>query len=200
MNSLTAIITAAGASSRMAEYGHKALLRWCGKPLIAHQVETLVGAGFDQVVVVTGAEANVVSEATPDEARVVYHADWSSGRSGSIEAGAEVLPNDVRAVLVVAVDQPLSSDVLQQLVPAAGAPVVQPVDEEHGAGHPVILGGEHLGALRNLKEEPEGLRSLVRRLRPSGEMVSVDGLPHWDLNTPDDYERARATFRDANSD
>jgi CTP:molybdopterin cytidylyltransferase MocA len=184
----------------MAEYGHKALLPWSGKPLIAHQVETLREAGFDQVVVVTGAEANVVSEATPDGARVLYHADWSSGRSGSIEAGAEVLPNDVRAVLVVAVDQPLSSDVLQQLVPAAGAPVVQPVDEEHGAGHPVIIGGEHLGALRDLKEEPEGLRSLVRRLRPSGEMVSVDDLPHWDLNTPDDYEQARATLRDANSD
>jgi len=192
VSELTAIITAAGESSRMADYGHKALLPWRGQPLVAHQVRTLKSAGFDTVVVVTGADSDAVAGATPDEATIVHNQSWQSGRSGSIEAGADVIPDSAHAVLVVAVDQPLSPHILEALIPEAGAPVVQPVDDEHGAGHPVIMGGDQLSALRNIEQEPEGLRSLVRRLRPDGTMVPIDDLPHWDLNTPDAYERARA--------
>lgn len=191
MSELTAIITAAGESSRMADYGHKALLPWRGQPLVAHQVRTLKSAGFDTVVVVTGANSDAVAGATPDDATLVHNPKWQSGRSGSIETGADAIPDSARAVLVVAVDQPLSPRVLDALMPEAGAPVVQPADDEHGAGHPVILGGNQLDALRNIEREPEGLRSLVRRLRPEGTIVSVEDLPHWDLNTPQAYERAR---------
>ena len=194
MSDSAAIVTAAGASRRMGELGHKALLDWGGRPLVAHQVETLRSAGFAPVVVVTGSEADAVADATPEGAEVVHNAEWQSGRSRSIAAGAEAVPDDVEAVLVVAVDQPVSARVLEQLRPAAGQPVVQPLDEQRGPGHPAILGGDHLGALRRLEEQPQGLRSLVRRLRPRGTMVPVEELPHWDLNTPEAYRRARASL------
>ncbi len=198
MSELAAIITAAGESSRMADYGHKALLPWRGKPLVAHQVHALKSTGFDTVVVVTGANSDAVAGATPDGATLVHNQDWQSGRSGSIKTGAETIPDSARAVLVVAVDQPLSPRILEALIAEAGAPVVQPVDDEHGAGHPVILGGNQLDSLRNIEQEPEGLRSLVRRLRPDGKMVPVADLPHWDLNTPDAYERARDEIESSN--
>ena len=186
---LTAIVTAAGASSRMGT--HKALLSWRGRPLVAHQVHALREAGFETIVVVTGAEAESVAAATPEAATLVHNADWPTGRSGSIETAAAALPDDPHAVLVVAVDQPLAARVLDELTEHAGEPLVQPVDDDGHHGHPVILGGEHLDTLRDLEREPAGLRSLVRRLRPEGRLVTDAGLPQWDLNEPEDYRRAR---------
>lgn len=195
-SNLAAIVTAAGASTRMGDE-HKALLPWRGEPLVAHQVQSLQQAGFDTIVVVTGAEGEAVGEAVPEGAMVVHNADWETGRSGSIEAGAAAVPNSAEAVLVVAADQPLSTRVLEQLVGYAGAPLVQPADDE-GAGHPVILGGGQLAALRNIRSEPEGLRTLVDRVRPEGQMVEVEELPHWDLNTPESYREAREGAEERN--
>jgi len=195
---LAAIVTAAGASTRMGD--HKALLPWRGQPLVAHQVESLRAAGFGRAVVVVGSQAAAVEEATPEAATVVYNGEWRTGRSSSIRAGAEAVPDESAAVLVVAVDQPLVPDVLEELVPRAGAPLVQPVDAEGAHGHPVVLGGDQLGDLRDLSEEGEGLRSLVRELRSSGVLVEVDELPHWDLNTPEAYRRARRRAADRPSE
>ncbi len=194
---LAAIVTAAGASSRMGSE-HKALLAWRGEPLVAHQVHTLREAGFEPVIVVTGAEGEAVGEAVPEGAVRVHHAGWRSGRSGSIAAGAAAVPDSARAVLVVAVDQPLVAEVLGELVEYAGEPLVQPVDEA-GAGHPVVLGGGQLEALREIESEPEGLRTLVDRVRSEGRMVEVEGLPHRDLNTREAYLEARREAEDRDS-
>lgn len=185
---LAAIITAAGASSRMGR--HKALLAWRDTTLVAHQVGCLHAAGFEPVVVVVGSEADKVRAAVPEGAQAVYNAEWARGRSGSIEAGASALPDELDAILVVGVDQPLTSAVLDRLVPHAGAPLVEPVDPSGNPGHPVLLGAEHLPALQSLHEQPEGLRSLVHTLRPRGVQVRVPELRHWDLNSPEDYRRA----------
>lgn len=176
---------------------HKALLSWRGEPLVAHQVRTLSEAEFAPIVVVTGAESKVVAAATPNEATVVDHSDWRAGRSSSIEAGADALPDEPCSILVVGVDQPLSSRVLARLVEHAGDSLVEPVDESGRPGHPVLLGGEYVRALRTIRERPEGLRSLVRALRSRGTTVMVEGLPHWDLNDPEAYLRARARARDS---
>lgn len=183
-----AIVTAAGASTRMGT--HKALLPWGGRPLVAHQTEILDEAGFEPLVV-TGAEGEAVASGTPSFAETVRNSNWQRGRSGSIETGAAAVADGVEAVLVVAVDQPLVPDVLDRLVVHAGDAVVQPVDPSGRPGHPVVLGGGQLEKLRNLEREPEGLRSLVRRLRPEGTMVEIEDLPHWDLNDPEAYGRAR---------
>ena len=193
-----AIVTAAGASTRMGD-AHKATVDWGGVPLVTHQVQTLADAGFDPIVVVTGAEGESVAGAVPKNGKVVHNQEWQSGRSRSIAKGADALPDGVDAILVVAVDQPLDSDVLHRLVEHAGAPLVQPADDD-GAGHPVILGGEHLNALRRIEQEEQGLRSIVDRARPDGTMVTFDSLAHWDLNTPEAYRSSRASFERTDSE
>lgn len=188
---LAAIITAAGASRRMGR--HKALLAWRGTTLVAHQVAQLRAAGFGAVVVVVGSQADRVGEAVPATAQVVDNTDWRRGRSSSIMAGAAALaeqPGALDAILVVGVDQPLQPHVLDSLAPHAGAALVEPVDEAGEPGHPVVLGAEHLAALRTLEQRPEGLRSIVRELRPHAVQVRVPGLRDWDLNTPEDYRSA----------
>jgi CTP:molybdopterin cytidylyltransferase MocA len=193
-----AIVTAAGASTRMGDR-HKALLDWGGRPLVTHQVECLTDAGFDPIVVVTGAESTSLANAVPPEGRVVHNPDWKVGRSRSIAAGANALPDDADAVLVVAVDQPIEPDVLSRLVEHAGASLVQPADDA-GAGHPVILGGQYLDALRGIEQEEHGLRSIVDRARHDGIMVTFDELPHWDLNTPEAYRSSRPSSEQTDSE
>lgn len=189
-----AIITAAGASRRMkrSDWGiseHKALLDWKGRSMVAHQVWCLHEAGFEPFVV-TGADGDAVGAAVPKNGRIVHNSRWEEGRSKSIEVGAAALPDDLLAVMVVAVDQPVVPSILRRLAQYAGEPLVQPVDGQGRHGHPVILSGESVEELRRLRNQPEGLRSLVRRLRPSGRLVHIDGLPHWDLNDPEAYRRA----------
>ena len=49
---VTAILTAAGFSSRMS--GYKPLLKWQNTTLIEYQIKTLFDAGVDEVMVVVG--------------------------------------------------------------------------------------------------------------------------------------------------
>lgn len=189
MTTGAAIITAAGASTRMGR--HKALLEWCGRTLVAHQVHSLREAGFSPVIVVTGAQADDVEAAVPEYATLVRNEAWRTGRSGSIEAGAKAVPDDAPAILVVAVDQPLEPDVVAALVPHAGDALVQPVDSTGRPGHPVLLGPDALEDLQRATHVTEGLRNVVASRRDHATYVEVDALPHWDLNTPESYQHAR---------
>ncbi|MFB6374164.1 MAG: 2Fe-2S iron-sulfur cluster-binding protein [Bradymonadaceae bacterium] len=63
---------------------------------------------------------------------------------------------------------------------------VTPVEEVEGRSITTIEG----------LEGPEGLRSLVRRLRPDGRLVRIDDRPSWDLNDPETYRRARERAAD----
>lgn len=186
-------MTAAGASSRMGT--PKALLDWGGRPLVAHQAAAL--AGFADVVVVVGAGGEAIRAAAPlpAPARYLDNPRWAEGRSTSVEAGARALSDAARAVLVVAVDQPLEGAVVDALLaafdPEAHA-VAQPVSGGR-RGHPLLLAGSALPALRRASERPEGLRDVVRDLRARAVEVEVasDGV-HRDLNTPERYAEAIA--------
>lgn len=51
---MKAVVLAAGQSKRMAPIGDKNFLNFCGKSLIRHQLEMLVEAGFNDIVIVGG--------------------------------------------------------------------------------------------------------------------------------------------------
>ncbi|HEY9721253.1 MAG TPA: NTP transferase domain-containing protein, partial [Oscillatoriaceae cyanobacterium] len=112
---VVAVVTAAGFSSRMGF--SKALLEWHGKPLVAHQVETLAALG--EVIVVLGHEAERIRPHVPASARVVVNPDYASGRVGSLLAGFRAIAGTPAGVLVVGVDQPLVADVVARLLDAA---------------------------------------------------------------------------------
>jgi CTP:molybdopterin cytidylyltransferase MocA len=147
---------------------------------------------FMDVVVVSGALA--LPEDLPPPARVIRHAGWQAGRQSSLAAAARALHAPGQAVLVAAVDQPLTPRVVEALLTAAGdAPdiAIVPTHEERG-GHPVLLPARLHGALCGLEAEPEGLRSLLRR---EGSMRLPLPYPEitLDLNHPEDWARALAS-------
>lgn len=177
---VVALVTAAGASARMGT--PKALVTWPRggtMTLLEHQLAAL--SGLRDVVVVTGAHALDV----PRPARAVHNERWAEGRSTSIEAGALALC-DAPAVIVCAVDQPIDPGVLVALLESFGPDdVVLEPEHEGRRGHPLVLAGTLLAALRRASTYDEGLRGVVRAHRRRA-LAVTSPLIHLDLNTPED--------------
>ena len=189
---LVALVTAAGASTRMGS--PKALVPWGGRPLVVHQATVL--SDLRDVVVVLGHDAPAIAAAAPlpPPARYLVHPGWAEGRSSSLEAAARALPDDAAAILVCAVDQPLARATLDALL-AAFDPERHDLAQPLAAGrpgHPLLLSARLLPALRAATTHPEGLRDIVRAAHPRTVFVPCDdpGV-HTDLNTPAALAAAR---------
>jgi nicotine blue oxidoreductase len=102
---VTAALLAAGAGTRLGR-GPKSLLPFRGRTLVEVLADVLLDGGCREVVVVLGADAARVRQATRlGGHRVVENPDWESGMGGSFRLGvAAAAPED--HVLIALVDQP----------------------------------------------------------------------------------------------
>ena len=178
------VILAAGASERMGQ--PKALLAWHGSTLLEYAMQQARLAGVEDLAVVLG-------PATRDlrlDALIAFNPDPETGRSTSIRLGAERLPDDVSAVLVQSVDQPVPADVITTLfwTVESGAHVAIPTFRGR-RGHPVCFSGDLLRELRAVSEEAQGLRAVVRRHAPTEVAVDTEAVV-WNLNDPAAYAAA----------
>ena len=193
---IAAVVLAAGASRRMGE--PKALLPWAGTTLLAWEIAELMRSQVDDIVVVTGADAEEVRRNLGEAARyTVFNQRWPQGRATSLAKGARALTEGNRAapeaVLVMNVDQPTRADIVDRLFDAlrrGGAEAVQP-SYKGKAGHPVVLRGSLLSELAAATEASLGLRGVLAA-HPAL-LVEMDDEPvvRLDLDTPDTLDEAR---------
>ena len=86
---VTAILTAAGFSSRMS--GYKPLLKWQNTTLIEYQIKTLFDGGVDEVMVVVGYNYESITPYIENsKASVVINNKFASGRATSIIEGMKL--------------------------------------------------------------------------------------------------------------
>jgi len=84
---LSAILLAAGSSRRMGTT-NKLLLPWQNKPIVAVTAANLLGAGFEEVIVVTGHQAAEVTAALNHlPLRLVHNPRFEEGMTSSIQTG-----------------------------------------------------------------------------------------------------------------
>src|SRR5262245_17972717 len=103
---ITAIVPAAGLSSRMGQ--NKLLMRFRGKSLIEHAVDTLMASGIDEIVVVLGHEANLVHSRLEGKGiHFVDNPDYRAGLSTSVRTGIGAAPKESEAMIIYLADQPL---------------------------------------------------------------------------------------------
>jgi CTP:molybdopterin cytidylyltransferase MocA len=101
---ITAVLLAAGGGSRFSGSTHKLLADLDGVPVFRRALDHLLDAGFEHVVVVTGA---VDLDITARHVAVVHNPDWSRGQAGSLQlAIAAAAANGSEFVVVGLADQP----------------------------------------------------------------------------------------------
>jgi molybdenum cofactor cytidylyltransferase len=201
---IPALILAAGASTRMGR--PKALLPITrdGETFVARLLRTFSDAGVDDLVVVVGAHAEVVSDAIarlPVFARIVENRQYERGQLSSLVAAlAAVDRPGVTAVLSMPVDMPLVAPATVRAVLDAYRrrphPIVRPaLDDRHG--HPVLFDRALFAELR-AADPSRGARAVIAAHRREALDVAVgDTGAFQDIDTPDEYERCTGLRLDA---
>jgi molybdenum cofactor cytidylyltransferase len=186
--SLSTIVLAAGASSRMGR--PKMLLPVGGGTLLGAAVRPHLEAGIGRVIVVLGKDAALVRDGAgvPADPRleIVVNRRWRSGMASSLRRGLAAC-GDAEAVLVALGDQ---GGVTAERVAAVaeawrpGVALVVPMSSPVRASHPVLFARCLWEDLRGLRGEA-GARDVVRRNWPRA--VRVDVAPLHDVDDADDY-------------
>lgn len=184
------IVLAAGGSSRLEQ--PKQLVEWRGETLVRHAARAALDGGCDPVVVVLGAQAEVIGDAV-DGLGVdrVENPEWKSGLSSSLRAGLSAAEAGVEAALFILTDMPL-----------VDARLVGALIEEHARSLAPIVAtraGDQLTnpALFDRSTFPDlhAIRGDVggRRLFQDYSVRGVRWEPQvlFDLDTPEDLRRLR---------
>jgi len=131
---ISATILAAGQSSRM-EDDNKLLLPINEAPMISHVCKTVLAAGLDPVVVVTGFESDLVTQAIPTVINeIIYNSYWRSGMASSIYEGLSALPQNVAGNMIVLGDMPMISKdtlilLMDEFIAQSGQHIIYPIYE-----------------------------------------------------------------------
>jgi molybdenum cofactor cytidylyltransferase len=191
-NQVSAIILAAGASTRMGQ--PKQLLPIDGQPMIRHTAETILRAGLPEVVAVVGAVAAPVARVLAGlPIRVVVNLDWRLGLSASVRTGIRAMPAGTTAVLLVLADQPtLRVETIQALIRryhSTGAAIVAPYFQGR-RGNPVLFDRSLFRELTAVRGD-QGGKAVIQRHPGLVERLEVSDLGILlDIDSPQDLVRA----------
>ena len=189
---ISAIILAAGEGKRIGTT--KALLNWGNENLINYQINSLSHKSITEKIVVVGSESEKVKKAIlRNEIKIAENNDYLSGKTSSIKKGISYIGNDKNDILLIAVDQPRTEDLINKVVNFHIAnpldkKISMPYKEGHG-GHPIIFSNFFLNDLSNIKEESFGIREIIKNNSESIiRFKTTDVSSNIDINTSEDYE------------
>ena len=123
--------------------------------------------------------------------RVVAHQEWSTGRTGSVQAGLRAIPDD-RSILLWPVDFPFAAGrSIERILAASRSDRIGvwfiPTFEGKG-GHPVVWRPEATPGVRSLRPDAP-LRTVPHRLGPQAVRVEVaDEGVIASTDTPEEYD------------
>ena len=196
---IAAVILAAGESRRFGR--PKQLLRWEGRPLVAHLADVAWAAELSPVIVVLGAHADVVRPVLEKRpVQVLRNYRWADGMSGSVHVGLSALPPSCAGAIFIPVDQPLlTPQFLRSLVETwrrHPGSIVVPQDEVHGTkGSPVLFDREFFPELARLSGDVGGRALFASH---AAQIVYHPVREPWllsDADTPAAFERLKAYER-----
>lgn len=196
MAGVAAVLLAGGESTRMGT--PKPLLEWGGQTLIEYQLAQLAEIPASPIVVVLGHRAHeVLPYVHRAGAQAIVNELYAEGRASSVRVGAAALPDDTQAIVILNVDQPRPASVSKRLVEVhfrRRSLITLPVHQGE-RGHPLIVDGSLLPELRQVREETQGLRAVIQRHeRRITEIEFPSALVLLDMNRPEEYEKARASY------
>jgi molybdenum cofactor cytidylyltransferase len=186
---VTAIVLAAGTSSRMGQ--PKQVLQFEGRSLVRRAAEAAVGSRTRQTIVVLGANRELVeAELAGLAVMLVHNPDYAQGMNTSLRAGLHAVRPEVDAVVVLLADQPfVDSAVIDALIDRyeeSGATIVRP---RYGGqpGNPVLWDRALFDELI-AQEGDQGGRALLQQHASEIAWLDLpDGTLQTDVDTPEAY-------------
>jgi molybdenum cofactor cytidylyltransferase len=184
---LSLLILAAGESSRMGS--PKALLKIGNETFLQCIIRKGREAGLQSILVITGRDHDQIAG---NRIVSVKNENYRRGQISSLQAGIRALPEDVDAIVVWPVDQPLiKTETLRQLISfyeTARKAIVVPIFQNR-RGHPVIYSREAMQWALNLEVGQTG-RDLQNEHANDRVQVEVEdpGIV-IDIDTPEDYSK-----------
>lgn len=187
MHGWSALVLAGGAGRRFG--GGKLLADLAGAPVIRRVAEGVAGAGFAEVIVVTGADDAAVRGALEGLASRILHApDWAEGMAATLRAGIAALDSGARGVCVFLGDMPL--------VPVGVFPALAEAAERSGyaarprfegkPGHPVAFTRAAFADLMALQGDKGATALLAGRPDAVAYIETADSGVLLDIDTPED--------------
>ncbi len=188
---ISATVMAAGQSSRMGSK-NKLLLAVESIPMIRRVCETVLTAGFDPVVVVTGFEKDKVEAALNKlELQFAHNSNWSDGMATSIFSGMVALPDSTDGNLIVLGDMPfVSVETLEKLknsfISHEGKHIIYPKHDVQ-QGNPVLFPEKYFNEIMSSTGD-RGCKRVLNKYPHDVVAVSIDSNEVMlDCDTDEDY-------------
>jgi molybdenum cofactor cytidylyltransferase len=192
MSRLGVIVLAAGRSTRYAsEAGHKLLARAGDAPVVRHAVLAAVNSRVGDIVVVTGAESELVTRAVADlPVNVQHEPRYAEGMAVSLGRGVEALRETTDAILIALGDQPgMRPDAYRRVVSRwleTRASIVVPIYAGSSTpAHPILFSGAVYDELLALRGDV-GARAVVTRDPSRVAEAELQWPAPRDVDTQDD--------------
>ncbi len=186
---VTAVALAAGASTRMGT--QKLLLPLGNEPLVRRAARQLLDAGFAEVLVIVGSEHEKVLAALAGlPIRHAINADYATGMGSSFRTAVEHLDESDAAMFALA-DQPFVTAKEYRAVLDAyrqHAPAIVSVRYGNVTAPPQLFSRALFPELARLED---GARPVLERHRDQMFVIDFPVELLLDIDTPEDYERAR---------
>lgn len=120
---VAAVVLAAGGGSRFRGPAHKLLVPFRGRPVISWVLDSVLAAGFNEVLVITGSAD--LDGLLPDGVRRLANPRWEEGQATSLQVAVEAAEAaGHRAIVVGLGDQPLVPPAAWRTVGATAGPIV----------------------------------------------------------------------------
>jgi molybdenum cofactor cytidylyltransferase len=186
---ISGIVLAAGTSSRFG--ATKQLTALHGIPLAQYSVNAAAAAGLDEILVVTGHDAEAVEAALalPPNGRFVRNTAYRDGQAASLAAAFHDIAEDSEAAVVLLADQPgIPVEVIRRLVDRFLATRRQIVRATYRNGPgPALLSREIYAEAGHLRGDV-GAKVLIASHPEWVEEVAIDAEAPRDVDTPEDLD------------
>ena len=189
---ISGILLAAGLSSRMGE--PKQLLPFGESTIVETVVDSMLGAKFDEVIVVVGHRASEIREQLGTRpVSTVFNPNYREGMLTSAQTGIRGL-QESDAFALMLVDQPfITSALIDRVVDAyvqTDKGIALP-SYNYKRGHPVVFHQRYAGEILTLGTDSGGVRTLFKKYSDDIHYVTVDtDRVLRDIDYREDYERA----------
>ncbi|AGB41025.1 putative MobA-like protein [Halobacteroides halobius DSM 5150] len=190
---VSAIVLAAGMSTRLDKDKSKQLLSLGKKTIIETVINKLLASEVEEIIVVVGYQAGMIrSLIQSKEVKICYNKDYKLGQSTSLKKGLLSIASNCKAILCVLADQPLvRKETINQLITefkVEGELIVAPEYKEH-RGNPVLFSADLKSEMLKISGD-RGARDLIDKYRKQSKLIKVDDQGViFDVDTKEDYLR-----------